>query len=171
LKANYIGIVGVIIAFISLALPWWTASYSISYLGVGTTFTSNWYLYNAGTYGTGMNLWYDWVALLLVVLAGILGLAGSIMQNGKKILIGGGLLGVLAIIIFPVGLQNDLSTNKAPYGLFSNTSVSALGYSYSTYLSFGFWLALVSAIIMLIAAMRTTKTSPTPSPVPQNPAS
>jgi hypothetical protein len=165
LKLNYIGIVGAIIAFISLALPWWTAS--ASYSGIGLTY--NWNLYDAGTIGAGMNLWYNWVALLLVVLAGILGLAGSIMQNGKKILMGGGLLAVLAIIIFPVGLQMDLSSNNSPFGLFSSTSVS--GYSYSTYLSFGFWLALVSAIIMLVAAMRTTKTSPTPSPVLPTPTS
>ncbi len=165
MKPNYIGIVGAIIAFISLALPWWTVS--ASYLGTGVTY--NWNLYDAGTYGTGMNLWYNWVAILLVVLAGIVGLAGSIMQNGKKILMGGGLLAVLALIIFPVGLQMDLSSTNAPVGLFSSTSVS--GISYSTYLSFGFWLALVSAIIMLVAAMRTTKTSPTPSPVLPTPTS
>lgn len=167
MKLNYIGIVGAIVAFISLALPWWTVTATVSYFGYGSTSTGNWYLYNAGSYGVGMNLWYDWVAILFVILAGILGLAGSIVQNGKKILIGGGLLAVLAIIVFPLGLQMDLSSNNSPIGIFSSTSAS--GYSYSTYLSFGFWLALVSAIIMLVAAMRTMKTSPTPLPVPPLP--
>lgn len=164
MKLNYIGIIGAIIALISLALPWWTVSASSG----GIRLTYNWNLYDAGTYGTGMNLWYNWLTLLFVILAGILGLVGSIMPNGKKILMGGGLLALLAIIIFPVGLQTDLSSNNSPVSIFSSTTISEI--SYSTYLSFGFWLALVSAIIMFVAATKaTTKAAPMPPPVPPAP--
>jgi hypothetical protein len=135
--------------------------------------TYNWYLYNAGTYGTGLTLWYDWVALLLVILSGIIGFAGSIMQNLKKLLIGGGILSLLSIIIFAVGLQLDLSShNSSELGIslnvFSSGSIS-VGFSYSTYLSFGFWLALVAAIIMLVAMRYPKPTAQAPSPPPSPP--
>jgi hypothetical protein len=154
MKLNYVGIVGAIIAFISIALPWWT----VSVLGA----TGNWYLYNAGDYGAGLNLWYNWVALLLIILGGVVGLAGSTMLNGKKMLIGGGLLALLSIIIFAAGLQMDLSSHNALVGIFSTGT-------YSTYLSYGFWLALVAAIIMLVAMRYSKPTSQTPSPQPSPP--
>jgi hypothetical protein len=171
MKLNYFGIVGAVLAFVSIALPWWTVSVSAGIAGG----TGNWYLYNAGTYGTGLNLWYDWLALLLVILGGITGLAGSIIPNVKKMLIGGGILALLSIIIFAVGLQNDLSSHTSPLGvslnIFSSSSFSIYGfsYSYSTYLSFGFWLALIAAIIMLVAMRYPKPTPEAPSAPPSQP--
>ncbi|MEM2971205.1 MAG: hypothetical protein QW270_02115 [Candidatus Bathyarchaeia archaeon] len=79
---------------------------------------------------------------------------------------------MLSIIIFAVGLQSEIS--KAPtiaggpmVGLFSSGSYNFMGLSmdYSTYLSFGFWLALVAAIIMLVAPMKApVETAPAPPP-------
>lgn len=173
MKLNIIGIVGAIIAFVSIALPWWTVSVSAEF----TSGTGNWYLYNAGAYGTGLSLWYDWVALLFVILGGIIALAGSIMENVKKLLIGGGILSLLSIIIFAVGLQLDLSSHTSSelgisLNVFSSGSFS-YGFSYSTYLSFGFWLALVAAIIMFVAMLYPKPIpqapSPSPSPAPSAP--
>jgi hypothetical protein len=160
LKINYIGIVGGIIAFISLALPWWTMSFSMSSMSMSLQV----YPFQATTEGVTatLNLWYGWVALTFVVIGGLLGIIGSLIEKGKLPLLGGGILALLSIIVFAAGLQMDISGALSGFtsiGLFS--SGSYLGASYSTYLSYGFWLALVSAIIMLVAAMRTTpKTAP-----------
>lgn len=168
MKLNIIGIIGAVIAFISSTLPWWAISLSI----MGTPFSDTMYLYQTGDFGYVLSLWYVWAAFALVILGGLLGLAGSIVPKGKMLLIGGGVLALLSIIIFAVGLQTDLSSSGAPFGLFSSSS-SGTGYitSYSTYLSFGFWLALVSFIVMLVASFRKLpQTIPsTPPPPPQPP--
>jgi hypothetical protein len=155
MKLNYVGIVGAILAFVSIALPWWTASAG------GSSYDLK--LYDQGTFST-LNFWYGWVALVFVLLGGLLGLAGSVMSNGKKIVMGGGILALIAIIVFPVGFQTDLMRLGAPFNIFSSGD-------YSTYLSYGFWLALVAAIIMLVA-MRYSKPiaqAPSPSPSPPPP--
>jgi hypothetical protein len=161
MKLNYVGIVGAIIAFVSIALPWWTYSES------GVSFDLK--LYDQGSLTT-LNIWYGWVALLLVVIGGLLGLAGSVMSNGKKIVLGGGILTLIAIILFPVGLQADLMRLNLPFGVFfSGTVYSA---SVSTYLTYGFWLALVAAIIMLVAMLyqKPTPQAP-PASLPPTPSS
>jgi hypothetical protein len=167
MKLNYFGIAGAIIVFVSIALPWWTVSETV--LGLGTT--SNWYLYNAGVYGTGLNLWYNWVALLLVILGGIIGLAGSILPDEKKMLMGGGLLALVSIIIFAAGLQTDLSSHNSPFGIFFSGTIYTTLYSVSvsTYLSYGFWLTLVAAIIMLIATRYPKLATQAPALPPSSP--
>jgi hypothetical protein len=155
LKANYVGIIGAIIAFISFALPWWS----------GTSAATNYgdvYLYQ--TTGTAsmiasLNLWYGWIALALMIIAGLLGIVSSVTAFGKKLLVGGGVLALLSIIIFAAGLQMDLSSaSGGTVGLFSAPDGSA-------YLSYGFWLALVSAIIMFVA-IKTQPVEKAPAPQP-----
>jgi hypothetical protein len=140
------------------------------------------YPYQATALGISapLNLWYGWAALAFIVLGGLLGIVGSLMahaQNGKMLLMGGGVLALLSIIIFAVGLQSDLSslsgvTGGLSIGLFTippvtiGTGGSAI--SYSTYLSYGFWLALASAIIMLVAMGRKPKEN-VPAPPPPQP--
>lgn len=184
MKPNYIGIVGGILAFISLALPWWTMSMSSSIMTMSYSVDVSVYPYQAKASAMGMSitftmeLWFGWVALVLVVLGGLLGILGSLLSNQRKrLLISGGVLALLSIVIFAIGLQNELL--KAPVvpgfptvGLFSSSSYDYLGASmnYSTYLSFGFWLALVAAIIMFIASMRKpVEAAPQPSPPPPAP--
>jgi hypothetical protein len=154
MKLNYIGIVGAIIAFVSIALPWWTESAG------GLSYDLK--LYDAGILGATLNYWYGWVALLFVVLGGVLGLAGSVMSNGKRIVMGGGMLALIAIIIFPVGFQMDLMRLNATISIFNSGTVSA-------YLSYGFWLALVAAIIMLVAMRYPKPTAQAPSAPPPTP--
>lgn len=154
MKLNYVGIVGAILAFVSIALPWWTES------ALGLSYDLK--LYDAGTLGSTLNYWYGWVALVFVLLGGLLGLAGSVMSNGKKIVMGGGILALIAIIVFPVGFQMDLMRLNATIGIFNSGTISA-------YLSYGFWLALVAAIIMLVAMRYPKPTAQAPSPSPSPP--
>jgi len=124
-----------------------------------------------------VNLWYGWAALALIIVGGILGIAGSLFTKGRIVILGGGLFALLAIVIFAVGLQSELSqplaTGFPQASLFSSGSYgSDFGsLNYMTYLSYGFWIALVSAIIMFVASGRKTaqasplmpmQTSPSP---------
>ncbi|MCL6578332.1 MAG: hypothetical protein K6T73_02980 [Candidatus Bathyarchaeota archaeon] len=142
LKPNYIGIIAGILAFISIALPWWTYS--------AIADSSDLYLYQVGTIAGGtIETWFVWTALALIIIGGIIAIVGSVMAKGKTILLGGGVLALLSIIIFAVGLQMELP--KIPVsgiGLFSG------GSDWSTYLSYGFWIALVAAIIAFVAFVK-----------------
>jgi len=107
-----------------------------------------------------VDLWFGQAAIALIVIAGIAAIVGSLIigKTGKMILTVAGILALLSILIFAVGLQGELS--KAPpvsgfpeVGLFSSGSWSFMGASvnYQSYLSFGFWLALIAAIIAFIS--------------------
>ena len=121
LKLNYIGIVAGIIAFVSLALPWWTMTMSAEVMGVKMSVDVSVYPYQAKASAMGvsqtvaMELWFGWAALALIVIAGIAGIVGSLIvgKNGKMILIVAGILALLSIIIFAAGLQSELS-KEAP---------------------------------------------------------
>jgi hypothetical protein len=176
LKPNAIGIAGGIIALISLALPWWTMTMSSAEM---TSFSEEVSIYpyqaTASIGGTSaavtIPIWYAWAAFVLVVIGGSLGILGSLVQSTRIIVAAGGLLALLSIIIFAAGLQDELSksavTSGGPsVGLFSSGSFMGIA-NYTTYLSFGFWLALIAAIIMLVSSLKKPKISPpTPTPPP-----
>ena len=182
LKTNYIGIVASVIALISLALPWWTLTMSAEVMEESSSIDLSVYPYQARMSAMGvsqtltMELWYGWAALVLIVIAGIIGIVGSVLvgKTGKTILMVAGILALLSIIIFAVGLQGELSTavpaaGLPEVGLFSSGSYSLLGVSmdYSTYLNFGFWLALIAAIIAFISLPKhPVAPLPTPPPAP-----
>lgn len=189
LKINYIGIIGGVLAFISLALPWWTSSVQASVMGMTTHGEVSVYPYLAtatamGVSGNviGLDIWFGWAALALIIPGGVLGIIGSIVQGkkydaGKKLLIIGGVFSLLSIIIFSAGLQYELL--KAPSlagwpsgGLFSSGSYQVdmfgvpMSISYTTYLSFGFWLALASAVLMFYATKEGIKIKISAPPPP-----
>lgn len=111
-----------------------------------------------------IDLWFCWVALALIVIAGVAGIAGSAVvgDNGKRILLIAGILALLSIVIFAVGLQNELL--KTPpvsgfpsVGLFSSGSFIFMGemsMQYSSYLTIGFWLALIAAVMAFVALLK-----------------
>lgn len=159
MKLNYIGIIGAILAFVSIALPWWT--WSMTYETIGGS--ADLYLYqNSGTFWTSLptadEAWFCWAALVFIIVGGLLGIVGSATGYGKKMLIGGGVLALLSIIIFAVGLQNWLSPLGGLIGVFSS------GSGYSSYLSYGFWLALAAMILMFVAIIMKPKEQVTQLP-------
>lgn len=170
MKINYVGIIACIIAFISLLLPWWTMTASVEAMEMTVSADLSVYLYEAKVSAMGisqtvtMDLWFSWAALVLIVIAGVSGIVGSVIigKTGKMILIVTGILALFSIIVFAVGLQSELS--KAPpmpdfpkVGLFSSgsfTMMDEISMNYSSYLTFGFWLALVAAIIAFISLLK-----------------
>jgi hypothetical protein len=122
-----------------------------------------------------LNLWYGWAALALIIVGGILGIAGSLFAKGRIVILVGGLLALLSIVIFAVGLLSELgqplATGFPQAGLFSSGSYgSGFGLAnYVTYLAYGFWIAFVSAIIMFVASARKTAQVPPSMPMPISP--
>jgi hypothetical protein len=179
LKPNILGLIGGVIAFISLVLPWWSMALSASALGMSYSASVSIYPYQATASTMGfsstvsVNLWYGWAALALIIVGGILGIAGSLLTKGRIVILVGGLLALLSIVIFALGLQSELSQPLASgfpqASLFSSGSYNGLA-SYVTYLSFGFWIALVSAIIILVASARKTVQVPPSMPIPTSPS-
>jgi|SRR3989304_4753352 len=176
LKPNIIGIVGGILAFISLALPWWTMSVTF---GISVDVSIYPYMAGASEMGlsTGISLWYGWVALALIIVGGLIGIVGSVKPDKRKLLLVGGALALVSIIIFAVGLQLDFlsipSTEGSPaFALFAGGSISVSGYdiSYFAYLSFGFWIALVAAIVMFVASRKKPAAMAAFPPPPPPPA-
>jgi hypothetical protein len=186
LKPNYVGIVGGILAFVSLALPWWIMSISSTIMGMGISVDLSVYPYQVSMLGLGLSglgeigigLWYGWVALALIVIGGLLGIVGSVKPDKAKMLAFGGALALVSIIIFAVGLQleflNVPSTSGVSFGLFASGSLSGgeLGGSvnYSAYLSFGFWIALTAAIVMFVASKKKPVEAVVAPPPPPPPA-
>jgi len=157
--------VGGILAFVSLALPWWTMSVSSAVNGFSNISVDvSIYPYMASMTGLGvaaMDIWFGWVALALITVSGLLGIIGSLKPDKAKMLSIGGALTLVSIIIFAVGLQVVLLQGLGLYSsmfLFGSGSLSASEYgadvNYFAYLSFGFWIALVAAIIMFAASRK-----------------
>lgn len=162
MKLNYIGIIGAILAFVSIALPWWTVS--ITYETVSGSIDL--YLYQMTAVGGATflpmaELWFCWTALALIIISGLLGIVGSVTKYSKMMYIGGGVLALLSIIIFVGGLQDKLSATGGYIGIFTSTSM------YSTYLTYGFWLALVAMILMFVAIIIKPKGQVTQPPSAQ----
>jgi len=162
-RLNYLGILGAIVAFASLVMPWWNMTASVPIVGLGNSTAIDFPLYlystsarllaNPPSQVVSLNLWFCWVTLALVALAGILAMVGSmIVGKGNRILLIGGVIGILSMVVFTVGLQIELSNAGSGLDLFK--TASGTWGTLATYLSFGFWGTLAAAVTMLVAAMR-----------------
>lgn len=117
-----------------------------------------------------VNLWYGWTALVLLIIGAIVGIAGSLSTKEKLVIFIGGFIILLAIVIFTIGLQSQLTqplaTDFPHAGIFSSGSYGTRAeFNYISYLSYGFWIALASAIILFVAAIRKTTQAPPSMPM------
>lgn len=179
-----LGFLGAVIAFLCIALPWWTYSESgISWLGV-LDMKLTIYLYQATMTRHDVfsivNIWYASVALVLILIGGVLGIIGSFARGAqaRNSVTAGGLLTILSVQVFVVGFQYELY-NFPPTIIENGVPVTSLpfysGFAFpfadvTCYLSFGFWFALVAGIIMLVAAARTNPETDPKKPVLPPPA-
>ena len=146
MKLNIIGLIAAILAFITIVLPWWT----MSVIGISFSFSLLDFANLAGIVSSvpgasAFDIWFVWAALALLAIGGLLGLVGSFLigGKGKSLLAVGGILVILAPIIFAAGLA---ATGLPLFG-----SISSGGYDITFYISFGFFLALIAGILMLIS--------------------
>ena len=161
MKVNVIGVASVIIALVSLALPWWTMTLSL----LETPLSWNVYTWGVRSPTEGDLLFdfadsYRYAALSFIVVGAFLGLAGSVTvgRRGWTVLATSGILIILAAVIFVAGLATDpaLAGATPPIGIFEHKEVRILGFSYSisTYLHIGFFLAVTAAILASISLLR-----------------
>lgn len=163
-KLNYVGILGGILAFVALIMPWWTetASVPVTSLGSSTAIDFPLYLYEASaavlanppTRLVTLDPWFCWATLALATLAALLAIVGSAVSGkGKWILVVGGVVALLSIVVFAGGFQSELSRTGSGVDLFTAT-LGPWG-TLTAYPSFGFWGVFVAAVLMLVAARRS----------------
>jgi hypothetical protein len=131
----------------------------------------NAYLYQlAGTVNeisqtTTANVWFLWGALALILFAGVGCLAGSFLasRKGQVLVLTAGIAALLSMVVFGAGLLNSDFANPSeepaavmnlfPSNAFGMTAEEAMEwfYSFSWFLSYGFWLALLSAILSFVS--------------------
>jgi hypothetical protein len=157
---NSWGIIGCIIGFIGLALPWWT----LDFKSTGVTSNVSMYLYQSTTSGGGSQSfsfpvdWYNWTALGLLLVGCIITLWASVFtENGRMMLLGGGVMALLSLVVFAAGLQASFSGGEVGIlrgiGLFSSGSIGG-SVKFSSYLTFGFWLATAAMFFMMLGWTR-----------------
>jgi hypothetical protein len=185
-KLNLWALIGGALGILGVALPWYTVAISASYLQGNSAMGISLYLYQtalSSQYALMFQVsWYNWVSLIFMLLASSLMLLGSmrtdgpsfINDNGKMLLLTGGVLFLLSVLVFPLGLLVDLSALRGlTLSLFSYTKVGDV--SYTAYLTFGFWLAVAALFVAFTAARKhddfaeeeePEKEEPRPKPAP-----
>ena len=101
-------------------------------LGESLSYSYSMYPYQTTASGYGMttiiqmNYWYGWAAFALLVVGAVLAIALSLIPRARLILTLGGILAVLSLTVFAVGLWHDLSTSGiSGLGVFSSGGSSA----------------------------------------------
>ncbi len=170
LHVNWIGIVAAITTFISSLVPWWTMTVAHRWLDSGFRGDLFIYLYRVefvslleSVEQTTMNLLYCWIAFAIILSAGSLILIGSMIskKSGKTVIIIAAVLALLSVVIFGAGLSIELSQvppspDLPQVGFLSSSSFTFMGmpyFNYSTYPTFGFWMALISAMLALASSI------------------
>lgn len=160
MKWNLWGIIGCVVGFVGLVLPWWTLD--VKATGASSVGVSL-YLYQAAGSNGGLAFsfgvdWFNWTALGLLIVGCILALAASLLlENGRLVLLAGGVTTLFSLVVFAAGLQASFSGGAAGVlrgiGLISSGSIGSY-MKFSSYLNFGFWLTVVAMFFMLLAWAR-----------------
>jgi hypothetical protein len=171
LKVNFVGLVAGVTALVALALPWLTVSSTAVFDDITMVFTV--YLYqvqgtiNATSATTFPNVWFTLGALALIILTAVFSFAGSLIANRKSqpLLLLAGITGILTVVVFGIGLLNSdyANTHLEPAAVMNLFEANAFGitadqamessYDFVWWLGYGFWLALVTALIAFVAAV------------------
>ena len=188
-KVNYLAIVAGIIALTSLFLPWFVMNFTLKATNTIVNFTA--YLYQiSGSVDVGasqtasINVWFGLTAIAFIVVAAVCAFTGSLMpgKKGKMLIYVTGILSILSIIIFALGLiSSDFAGNDGfEYTLtyFQNnlglTDQQINGGRTGAFnigmIGYGIWLALVAGIIAFAAIiMHSTDKAPVAKPLEQQP--
>jgi hypothetical protein len=153
LKVEVPALIGALLGAISVVLPWWTEHVVLGEIP-GTWMI---YLYQT-TYSdiyASVNIlegeWYGFVAMGLVLAGIALEVVGS-FPRFRRILYAGLVLMLTAVLLFLSGLIF--------YGYSPLTSVTGGESPYSTYLTYGYWLAVASFVIPLFGRLAERREPP-----------
>ena len=178
---NKFGVIAVILVVISLFLPWWemyiSARWTVQEVTVVQRVNIWVYPYRVTTKNYPVQaiplnvLIFGLFSLCFLIGGLVLGIAGSFHSVRKKeMFISSGALILFSVITFIVGLHYELKIMAASSLLFTTgygcrlvpcpeIDLFSTGFfihedtsiNYSTYLSIGFWLAIIAAIINFVA--------------------
>jgi hypothetical protein len=168
-KFNYLALAAGIFALASLFLPWFVGEFNLTTTGTKVEFTA--YLYqiigtvNGTSQTAALSIWFGLTVVAFGVIAAVSAFTGSFIggKKGKLLIYITGILSILSIVIFFVGLVTSkfIGSNGFVYALsyFSNNlgltnaqvnshldfvfSIGTIGY--------GAWLALIAGIIAFAA--------------------
>jgi hypothetical protein len=175
LKLNYLGIIAGIVAFVSLFLPWFTIELWTRNLSNTMNFVAGLYQLTGTVEGVVKSmflvLWFNSGAFIFMLIAGLLSFAAgiSIKKHRVMIFLGSCALVLIAMGIFGYGLINSnfaveeinpgYTISQFPEGSFGLSADESMLYSYdySWTIGIGFWLALASAVLTLLAALMSKK--------------
>jgi len=140
---------------VSIFLPWWTGF--VSGFG-GPSFAGIW-LFGTVASGNALGIGITQgafisefvIAIIFVILSGALGIASA---TNRKFSLAGGASGLFGALVFLVRL-GDISKGM-PGNVFFGAE-SALGVSSIWFLSIGFWLAIISSLVMIVASLTLPK--------------
>lgn len=136
MKLNVLGLIAAILAFITIILPWYSDSVSnyslLDFFNIASSVGF------AG--GTVLIL----ATLVLIVIGGLIGLFSSFVigKKGRIFLTVAGVLVILSPIVFAVRVMD---VGLPLFGSYGGASV---------YVSFGFFLAVVAAILIFVSLRR-----------------
>ncbi len=169
---NYLGFIAGIVAFVSVFLPWFTIELWTSNLSSTMNFTANLYQLTGTVEGVTRSMflivWFNVGAFILMLITGLLCIVSSIFATSRRrttLLIVSCVFALLAMVIFGYGLANSsfaveelnpgYTISQFPensFGLSAEQSMQNT-YDYSWQIGIGFWLALISVILSLLAVL------------------
>ena len=170
LKMKYFGIIGGIVAFVSVFLPWFNIELWTENLSSTMSFAANLFQLTGTVEGVTKSVfllvWFNGGALILMAGAGLACLVGSVfaLRSRALIFVLSGALALIAMAVFGVGLAASsfaveninpgYTISQFPAGSFVLTAEQSMQYSYdySWAIGIGFWGALVVAVFALVAA-------------------
>ena len=176
MKINYIGIIAAILAFSSLFLPWFTIKLWTENMSSIIDFSANLYQLTGTVEGVTKSMflivWFNGGAFVLMLTTFLACIVSSTFAKRRRLLFFiSCALSLVAMLVFGYGLANSnfaveeinpgYTINLFPEGSFGLSAEQAMqnSYSYSWDIGIGFWLALVTAIFALIAALMSRRFS------------
>ncbi|RLI10220.1 hypothetical protein DRO33_05810 [Candidatus Bathyarchaeota archaeon] len=149
-----LSLIGSIMAFVSLVLPWW--SFSVLFISIGfnlinfiTGVTAPGETPAPAPTEAGMASVLIILALVFIVLGGILGLAGSFVSSKAPAAIGGVLI-ILAPIMFIAALA--LVSSATGFNMIWGSVTDPTGITYRWGISWGVYTAFIAGILTAVGS-------------------
>ena len=177
MKVNYLGIAAGTVALISVFLPWFSIELWTENLGSTMNFSANLYQLTGTVEGITKSMflpvWFNISALVLMTATAAGCFVASLINAKKRTLLLGlcGCIALISMAVFAGGLSGSnfaverlnpgYTISQFPEGTFGLSAENSMqnSYDYSWAIGYGFWLALVAAMLAVISAILSRKKS------------
>jgi len=171
------GMIIAILAFITIILPWYSATPTLFGETRAAAHASLLDLVNPARAFSGLLggqafaqvilPWPIWVALTLIIIGGLLGLIASFIigGKGKRLLVVAGILVLLSPIIFAIGFASQGIPLFGSVEVLVFVPPITLHGTVALYLSFGFFFVVIVAVLMFISTKKHPMEAEADSPL------